>query len=559
MAKLIVGQNDLATVNPNLAVEWHPSKNGSLLPSQITAGSNKKVWWLGKCGHEWQAVVSSRVKGHGCPYCSNIKVLAGFNDLASRRPDCLNWWDYSKNNMLGILPTAVMPGSKDKVWWHCHEGHVWDQPINSFLRKMLSCPICSGKRCQQGENDLAKVNPDLAAEWHPSKNGSLLPSQITAGSNRKVWWLGKCGHEWQAVVSSRTRGNGCPFCANKRVLPGFNDLATTYPEIAEEWNYKRNGALSPEDFTYGSERKVWWVCSKCGYEWETTINNRTNGYFKTGCPKCSGEHSTSFPEQAILYYIRQYVDQNAESRFKIKMGGKEEELDVWIPSMACGIEYDGEYYHARRGEKDAEKDHAAANSSIRLIRLIECGHNAIEGDRIYLDVRHNQKRNIERAVQHVVALLAGHPVSLDMEADTAAIMSNYKLEKEKSSVKALFPELAKQWDYERNGTLLPENISYGSERKVWWICPVCGGSFLKSVNTRTATRTRNLQHCPYCPTRKGEASRKPVICLETEKTYPSAETAAAEVSRTGGAISAACREGTKSAGFHWKYASEYDN
>ncbi|MEQ2536656.1 zinc-ribbon domain-containing protein [Coprococcus comes] len=410
-----------------------------------------------------------------------------------------------------------------------------------------------------GQNDLAKVNPDLAAEWHPSKNGSLLPSQITAGSNRKVWWLGKCGHEWQAVVSSRTRGNGCPFCANKRVLPGFNDLATTYPEIAEEWNYKRNGALSPEDFTYGSERKVWWVCSKCGYEWETTINNRTNGYFKTGCPKCSGEHSTSFPEQAILYYIRQYVDQNAESRFKIKMGGKEEELDVWIPSMACGIEYDGEYYHARRGEKDAEKDHAAANSSIRLIRLIECSHNAIEGDRIYLDVRHNQKRNIERAVQHVVALLAGHPVSLDMEADTAAIMSNYKLEKEKSSVKALFPELAKQWDYERNGTLLPENISYGSERKVWWICPVCGGSFLKSVNTRTATRTRNLQHCPYCPTRKGEASRKPVICLETGKTYPSAETAATEVSRTGGAISAACRDGTKSAGFHWKYASEYDN
>ena len=349
MAKLIVGQNDLATVNPNLAVEWHPSKNGSLLPSQITAGSNKKVWWLGKCGHEWQAVVSSRVKGHGCPYCSNIKVLAGFNDLASRRPDCLNWWDYSKNNMLGILPTAVMPGSKDKVWWHCPEGHVWDQPINSFLKKKSSCPICSGRRCQQGENDLATVNPDLAAEWSSTKNGTLLPTQITANSNKKVWWLGKCGHEWEATICSRTAGNGCPFCSNKRVLPGFNDLATAYPEIAEEWNYKRNGALSPEDFTYGSERKVWWVC------------------------------------------------------------------------------------------------------------------------------------------------------------------------------------------------------------------PVCGGSFLKSVNTRTATRTRNLQHCPYCPTRKGEASRKPVICLETGKTYPSAEAAAAEVSRTGGAISAACREGTKSAGFHWKYASEYDN
>lgn len=121
------------------------------------------------------------------------------------------------------------------------------------------------------------------------------------------------------------------------------------------------------------------------------------------------------------------------------------------------------------------------------------------------------------------------------------------------------PDLAAEWHPSKNGSLLPSQITAGSNRKVWWICPVCGGSFLKSVNTRTATRTRNLQHCPYCPTRKGEASRKPVICLETGKTYPSAETAAAEVSRTGGAISAACREGTKSAGFHWKYASEYDN
>lgn len=191
-------------------------------------------------------------------------------------------------------------------------------------------------------------------------------------------------------------------------------LVSTHPNIAAEWNHARNGKLSLRQFTYGSTSRVWWICSKCGYEWETTICNRTCGYFKTGCPKCSGEHSTSFPE------------------------------------------------------------------------------------------------------------------------------------------------LAKQWDFNRNGTLLPENISYGSVRKVWWICPVCGRSFLKSVNTRTATRTRNLQHCPYCPTRRGEASRKPVICLETGKTYPSAEAAAAEVSRTGGAISVACREGTKSAGFHWKYVSEND-
>ena len=213
------GFNDLATVDPQLASEWHPTKNGDLLPTQVTAGSTRKVYWKCANGHEWSAGISSRHKGSGCPYCAGNRAIAGTNDLST-------------------------------------------------------------------------TNSELAAEWHPTKNGDLLPTQVTAGSNKKVWWLGKCGHEWKAVIHSRVAGNGCPFCSNEIVLPGFNDFATTHPLIAAEWNYRRNGDLSPEDFTYGSERKVWWLCAKCGNEWEATINNRTNGYFKTGCPKCSGEHAT---------------------------------------------------------------------------------------------------------------------------------------------------------------------------------------------------------------------------------------------------------------------------
>lgn len=408
-------------------------------------------------------------------------------------------------------------------------------------------------RSKTGFNDLATIDPQLALEWHPTKNGDLLPTQVTAGSNKKVWWLGRCGHEWEAVVHSRVAGNRCPICSNEIVLPGFNDFATTHPAIAAEWNFERNGSLSPKDLTYGSERKVWWICAKCGNEWEATINNRTNGYFKTGCPKCSGEHATSFPEQALFFYVKQYIDQNARSRFKVNMNGKDEELDIWIPSLRCGIEYDGEYYHEQRRGKDAEKTIAAANASVRLIRLIECDRNAIEGDRIYLDVHHNQKTNVERSIQYVVSMLAGRPITIDMAADTASIMSNYKLQKEKRSIRALFPELAEQWDYERNGTLQPENISYGSTQKVWWVCPVCGKSFLKSPNVRTAPRTRGLQHCPYCPTKRGEASKKPVICIETQKIYPSATSAAAEVSRAIGSISRACKNGSTCAGFHWRY------
>lgn len=321
MPNLRTGKNDLLTVDPQLVSEWHPTKNGSLIPSQVTAGTNKKVWWLGKCGHEWEATVASRHKGVGCPYCAGKRVIVGVNDLAT-------------------------------------------------------------------------VNPELAAEWHPTKNGNLLPAQVKVKSNKKVWWKCAEGHEWEATVCSRTNGNGCPYCSNKKVLVGYNDLATTRPDIASEWHPVKNEDLLPTQFTYGSEKKVWWLCSKCGNEWETTINNRTNRYFSTGCPKCSGEHATSFPEQALFYYAQRFVDKDAQSRCKVDMSGSLEEVDVWMPSLKCGIEYDGEYYHARREDKDREKDSAAKAAGIRLIRLIECDRNAVDGDRIYLNVHHHQKRNI---------------------------------------------------------------------------------------------------------------------------------------------------------------------
>ena len=68
--KLVKGVNDLETLNPTLAEEWNYEKNGTLTPDQVTAGSNKKVWWKCKFGHEWEAIVGSRSKGHGCPFCS---------------------------------------------------------------------------------------------------------------------------------------------------------------------------------------------------------------------------------------------------------------------------------------------------------------------------------------------------------------------------------------------------------------------------------------------------------------------------------------------------------
>ena len=112
-----------------------------------------------------------------------------------------------------------------------------------------------------------------------------MPEDFSSNSNKQVWWVCEKGHEWQAQINSRSRGTGCPICAGKKVLAGYNDLATKRPDIAEQWHPTKNGELTAQDFTAGSEKKVWWVCSKCGYEWEAQINNRTSTKYAL-CPMC---------------------------------------------------------------------------------------------------------------------------------------------------------------------------------------------------------------------------------------------------------------------------------
>ena len=130
------------------------------------------------------------------------------------------------------------------------------------------CPYCNNKKVLSGYNDLATVNPNLAKQWHPTKNGDLTPQMVTKGSNKKVWWQCSLGHEWQANICNRSKSNGtsCPYCSGKKVLAGFNDLLTVNPILASEWSYKLNSNLTPDMVTANSNQKVWWECNK-GHVW----------------------------------------------------------------------------------------------------------------------------------------------------------------------------------------------------------------------------------------------------------------------------------------------------
>ena len=285
-------RNSLAIKAPSIAAEWHPTKNHPLQPTQITVANAKKVWWLGKCGHEWIATVLSRTSnGTGCPYCAGKKALAGFNDFQTVRPTLAEEWHPTMNHPL--QPTQVTAGSAQKVWWLGKCGHEWEASVVSRSSNGTGCPYCTGRKALAGVNDLQTVRPTLAEEWHPTKNHPLQPSQVKVGSNRKVWWLGKCGHEWETRVANRTYNeSGCPYCAGRKVLMGFNDLQTSHPTLATEWHPTKNHPLQPTQVHSQSDKRVWWL-GKCGHEWEATIMNRA--YMKHGCPICK-KNRTRNPE-----------------------------------------------------------------------------------------------------------------------------------------------------------------------------------------------------------------------------------------------------------------------
>lgn len=287
----IPGVNDLATRRPDLAKEWHPTKNGDLTPRDVLSRSSKKVWWRCEHGHEWEARIKARASGTGCPVCSGRKVVPGENDLATLMPELAKEWHPTKNG--DLRPSDVRPGSVVKVWWRCEKGHEWQATVSTRGSGGAGCPVCKSKQVAPGENDLASAMPELAKEWHPTLNGDLTPDQVMVASNARVWWQCPEGHAYQAVIASRTqRGTGCPYCANRKVLPGFNDLATKNPELAREWHPTLNGDLTPQDITPGCSKKVWWQCAE-GHVWKTAVYARS-GKQHTGCPICAGRSSKRY-------------------------------------------------------------------------------------------------------------------------------------------------------------------------------------------------------------------------------------------------------------------------
>lgn len=213
--KLLIGYNDLATTHPEITKQWHSTKNGTLNPTDVFAGSSQKVWWECEEGHEWESRISNRTNGTGCPHC----VIHNFLECA---PEIAKQWHPNKNHP--HTPQEYALYSSQKVWWQCHLcGYEWKASIKSRAEGH-GCPVCSNSIVRAKFNDLATTHPELAQEWHPTKN-TLKPTDVSAGSDKIVWWQCKFGHEWEAKINNRKSGTGCPHCSQQT---SFNEQACFY-------------------------------------------------------------------------------------------------------------------------------------------------------------------------------------------------------------------------------------------------------------------------------------------------------------------------------------------
>jgi hypothetical protein len=346
---------------PLVAHQWHPTRNVGLF-ADVTPSSSKRVWWLGDCGHEWERVVREQAKRGTCPYCSGARILAGFNDLGTLRPDIAAEWHPTKNDSTPA-ETALM--ANKKVWWTCPVGHDYQTALPHRTVRNHGCPFCANKQVMKGFNDLASQFPEVAKQW--SSKNTKAADTVAATSHAKVWWSCELGHEWETEVRKRTaRGQGCPVCAGNVVKVGFNDFLSLYPEVAVEW--AGTNPNTPDMYTAGSEHKADWTCDK-GHNWKSNINNRT--LKKARCPKCVAGEAASKAETAVGEYLESLglkVDKAVRSVIKPF------EIDLYVEERKIGIEFNGIYWHneTHKGRTyHRDKWLAAKEAGVQLIQIWE--------------------------------------------------------------------------------------------------------------------------------------------------------------------------------------------
>ena len=471
---------------PELLKEWNYQKNKEIDPMQLRPFSEKKVWWMCHKGHEWESSVKSRSLGHNsCQICQYHK-----NNLKYCFPEISEEFNYDRNAPL--KPELIAPYSDKKVWWKCHKGHEWESSVANRTNRGNGCPGCSGRTATLNNNLYIKY-PELMKIWDFEKN-DIDPKEVTPSSNKKFWWKCEKGHSFKQSPNRINRGIGCGYCAGYLVSED-NNLEYKFPEIAKEWNYEKNYPLKPNEVVVGSHKKVWWKCHK-GHEWETKVTNRTfqgKNFTGTNCPHCFPQTSK---EEIRVYSEIKYIFKDA--KWREKLHGKE--LDVYIPNLNLGIEFDGQRWHKDKSEIDREKNIFFERKGVKVVRLRQGLKKISEKDICFsnhmkINILHDLFKLIKKEFDFKDSKLEEYLQSSSFKNDSMykELIHQISMPLPGEKIFDKYPELKNYWDFKENHPLIPEYFSFGSSESVWWKCSK-GHKFKQKISAKT----KNINGCPIC-------------------------------------------------------------
>ena len=426
------------------------------------------------------------------------KIILKKSEYGPRLKKIKPEWSISKNNE--FFPPSVI--GKKKFWWKCQKGHEWQATYHNRVASQSDCPVCSGRFIDK-KNNLYKKHPLLCKEIHPTKNLDFNPLNTHPGSHKKIWWQCQKGHEWQARILMRVKGNNCPYCSGNLVSKD-NNLKSMFPNIAEEWHSTKNGKNKPKHFTWGSSKKVWWQCQK-GHEWETTISARTHKDKGTNCPLCT--HQTSRNEMRILSELI-YVFKDLTSRYRLKGT----EVDILINKLNLGIEHDGSYWHKDKDKLDRKKNIFLKKIKIKLLRVRHAPLDKISKiDIVLRETQHIQKKDMDKILSNIkkecIKLLSKDELQNIKKYIESESFKNNKLYLKylsyapsplpQSSAESLATEKIKsEWHLTKNIPLTLRNFYPKSRHKAWWQCQK--GHEWQAI---IASRVSGNHDCPFCKNR----------------------------------------------------------
>jgi hypothetical protein len=493
---------NLQVINPTLSKQWHPTKNTDLKPKDVAPKSNKNVWWLCSKGHEWEATIDSRSRGQGCPYCAGKKICID-NCLETINPELAKEWHPTKNGK--FTPKDVTANSNKKVWWICSRNHQWKTSIY-HRNKGSRCPYCSGNKVCI-DNCLKTNNPELAKEWHPTKNGNLTPEDLTPKSNKKVWWICKRNHAWEATVKNRSNGSSCPFCnsaTSELEIRIYTEMKYIFKNVKHR---KKNFGLECDVYVpklnLGFEIDgLYWHKDKFLKDIEKSeifeknniklLRIREKGLKKTSSNDIfySTGDSPLFIITKVLKKILKLpnVEDPAKNLIKKYLGlgqlqneSEFNRLIYMLPSPLPGNSL---------GDKNKVLSKEWHNIKNKPLTPYDVYPNSFK--KVWWVCEKGQHEWRSR-ISDRFSKDVGCPYCAGKRVDTD------------NCLQTINPKLAKEWHPTKNGELTPKNVTANSNKKVWWICS-------RNHEWEATVDKRNIgRGCPYCARSERNKNRKLTI------------------------------------------------